>query len=288
MKRILVVVHVFYPQLWDELAECVRNVSEPHDLTVTYSDESAVAQARLDFPRARFLRCENVGFDIWPFIKALDGIDLAGYDYIVKLHTKRDVILDRPFRFNHANFAGARWRNRLLSFIRTPEAWRRSVARISGDASVGMVADAACILRRNDVPWELTREGFDKGLELARSIGVEPANPQFVGGTMFLARAAIFRPLQGRFAAADFGGELVHSTVTTGHFLERVIGFCACVDGMHIVDPDGILARRRFVGAILDAISPVADFLLRVKHTEGGGLIVKVLKVPVYRRKGRR
>ena len=288
MKRILVVAHVFYPQLWNELAECVRNVSEPHDLTITYSDESAVVQARRDFPSARFIRCENVGFDIWPFLRALDGIDLGAYSYVVKLHTKRDVILDRPFRFNHANFAGARWRNRLLSFIRTPEAWRRSMARISSDRSIGMVADAACILRRNDVPWELTREGFDKGLELARSIGVDPANPQFVGGTMFLARAEIFHPLLGRFSAADFGGELVHGTVTLAHFLERAIGFCACANGMRIADPCNVLARRRFVGAILDLVAPVADFLLRVKRTEGGGLIVKVLKVPVYRRKGLR
>ena len=288
MTKILVVVHVYYPQLWGELAECVRNTVEPNDIIITYSDEAAVGQARRDFPDASFVQCENVGFDVWPFLKALDTVDLALYDFIVKLHTKRDVVLDRDFRFNHANFLGARWRNRLLSFVRTPEAWRRSLNRIAGGVSIGMVADAACILRRNDVPWEMTRQGFDRGLAIARSLGVDPADPQFVGGTMFLARAEVFRHLQGRFSAADFNQGLEHGTVTLAHFLERVIGFCACVDGMRIADPRGLLAWRRFAGAVLDLIAPVTNFLLRIKRTDGGGMIVKVLKVPVYRRRGRR
>ena len=81
--KTLVVVHVYYPQLWSELAACVRNSDGERDLVVTYVDEAAVQGVRRDFPEARFLKCENRGYDIWPFIAALQSSALAAYDSIV-------------------------------------------------------------------------------------------------------------------------------------------------------------------------------------------------------------
>ena len=95
--KTLVAVHVYYPQLWSELAACVRNIDGACDLVVTYVDEAAVQGARRDFPEARFLKCENRGYDIWPFVAALQASDLSAYDAIVKLHTKRDVESDITF-----------------------------------------------------------------------------------------------------------------------------------------------------------------------------------------------
>ena len=40
MSRTAIIVHVFYPGLWPELRACIRNVSEPHDVFVTFSDAS--------------------------------------------------------------------------------------------------------------------------------------------------------------------------------------------------------------------------------------------------------
>ena len=41
--RIAVVAHVYYPELWPELAACIRNVGGDHDLYVSYSDEDRIA-----------------------------------------------------------------------------------------------------------------------------------------------------------------------------------------------------------------------------------------------------
>ena len=71
MFRTLVVIHLYYPQLWKELLECVWSIDGEKDVLVTYGDESAVAEARRDLPEARFIRCENRGFDVWPFLFAL-------------------------------------------------------------------------------------------------------------------------------------------------------------------------------------------------------------------------
>ena len=85
MKK-LVIVHVYYPQFWPELRDCIRNVGAC-DVVVTYVDEASVAEARRDFPNARFVLCENRGYDIWPFVTALKAVDLAAYDLVAKLHT---------------------------------------------------------------------------------------------------------------------------------------------------------------------------------------------------------
>ena len=53
--RVLVVVHVFYPRLYPELAAAVRNLGAA-DLVVTFVDEAAVTVARRDFPSAMFPR----------------------------------------------------------------------------------------------------------------------------------------------------------------------------------------------------------------------------------------
>lgn len=57
--RIAVIVHVFYPESWPELARCIRNIDGDRDLFVTFVDETAVEGARRDFPDAHLVRCEN-------------------------------------------------------------------------------------------------------------------------------------------------------------------------------------------------------------------------------------
>ena len=278
--RILCIVHVFYPELWPELAGCIRNLDEPFDLVVTCVDgaDDIPDMVLRDFPRARILRCGDRGFDVWPFLKALEGTDLSAYDLLVKLHTKRD--LPEPLVFNGMVYSGAKWRESLLSFIKTPEAWARSKARILSDERIKMVAAADCILRRRDSPWPQSRAGFDEGLAICRRLGIRPVNPQFVGGTMFAARPAIFKPLVGAFSAADFEGAAAHTTSTTAHYVERAIGFCATADGGRISDPDGRLAAIRLRRGLSAAVRKVGRAVFQIKRKNGRNT-VKVFKIPV-------
>ena len=122
-----VVAHVFYPEMWPELAECVRSIGGGVELVVTCVDRAVGEAALRDFPGARLVVCENRGFDVWPFLKAIGEIDIHGFDAVVKLHTKRDIDLGFDCRFNGCDFNGPNWRNRLLAFCRTPGAWRVAV-----------------------------------------------------------------------------------------------------------------------------------------------------------------
>ena len=244
--KILVVAHVFYPQLWPELAGCIRNVTDRKDVVITYVDEASVVEARKDFPDARFVLCENRGYDIWPFVRALRSTDLSSYDVIVKLHTKRDIVDGIRYHFNHAVFNGSAWRDFLLAFLKTPEAWRRTRALLL-KRGVGMVADRHVVMRRRDVRIERTRQSFDAAAEF---LGLDPRSVrqsgQYVAGTMFAAKPAALRPLLGKPLAAEmFDPPAGHLTETFAHVMERALGLSVSAAGLRIVAFNGSLGLRR-------------------------------------------
>ena len=244
--KTLVVAHVYYPQLWDELAACIRNIDGARDVVITDVDEASAVEARRDFPDARFLKCENRGYDIWPFVAALQSADLSAYDAIVKLHTKRDVVSDIAFDFNHAVYNGSAWRDFLLGFVRTPEAWRRT-RRLLAKPDVGMVAERHVVMRRRDVPVLRTKESFDRAAAL---LGIVPErvrrSGQYVAGTMFAAKPAALRPLLEKPLAAEmFDPPEGHLTETFAHVMERALGLSVTAVGLKIVAFNGSLRLRR-------------------------------------------
>ena len=273
MKKTLVIAHVFYPQLWSELAACVRNIDGERDLIVTYVDGASVVEARRDFPEARFLLCENRGFDIWPFLQAIALVNLSDYGCIVKLHTKRDVLDEVRYRFNHAEFNGSAWRDYLLSFVRTPAAWDRT-CRLLKKPDVGMVADRHVVMRRQDVPMERTLDSFDQAMALIGLPESARTRAQYVAGTMFAAKPeALAAVLQLKPSAEDFAPAQGHLTETFAHVMERAIGLSVSAAGLRIAPFSGSLRWRRFY-------APALRFLFRVKETRRRK-IVKVLGVPV-------
>ena len=286
--KLAVIVHVFYADLWPEIADCLRNVDVPFDLFVTFQDEATVAAARADFPSARFVRVENRGFDIAPFLSVLDALDPSAYTHVLKLHTKRDVSV--PVGFNGREVAGPEWRNWLLSFVRTPERWAASRARIEGDGSVGMIAAAECILDRRATEGKEERRAYDAAVcEAARRFGV-PASAlrgaSFVGGTMFLSRMDALALLRGKFAPADFAAaDDRHLTNSFAHVAERLIGFAVCASGRCIESPDGDLARRRCAFRVRQFRNALMDFLYQNKVTSRGYRMIKVLRIMIWHRK---
>lgn len=248
MSRTAIIVHVFYPELWPELRACIRNVSEPHDVFVTFSDAASVETARRDMPEAKFVPCENRGYDIWPFLKVLKSLPSGAYDRVVKLHTKRDVLDDFRYRFNHALFNGSAWRDYLLAFLRTPEAWRKTVSVLS-KPDVGMVADRHVVMRRGDVPLERTKASFDRAAGLLGLSAEEMAKGgQYVAGTMFAAKFVALEPVRRMdFSADDFEPPQGHQTETFAHAMERALGLSVSAAGMRIAAFNGSLRIRRFL-----------------------------------------
>lgn len=279
--KVAVIMHAFYPELWPELARCARTVGADGELYVTYVDESAVVEARREFPKARFVACENRGYDVWPFMKVMQDLPLDDYDLVVKLHTKRNVVGELPV-LNHAWIGGSAWRERLLGFCATEEAWRRTLLRFD-KPDVGMVADRRMVFRRGTLPAALDGS-FDRAREEFRRLtGADvPASAEYVAGTMFAARPAALMPLLSRrFEAAAFEPPAGHRRETYAHLMERMLGFSVTAAGYRIAAFNGSLVwRRRYYGR--SVFGKLCRFLYQVKHDADTGLATtKVLHVPV-------
>jgi lipopolysaccharide biosynthesis protein len=287
--RILATIHVFYPEFWPELAGRLRNVSAPCDIIVTLPHASDFAHAiQRDFPDARVMFCENRGFDLWPFFRTLNEVDLTEYTHVLKLHTKRDVHTNPPTTFNAFDYEGPRWRNALLSFLADEEAFDKCRKLMERDQSVSMVAGRDVILRRKDVRHAAVRRTFDEALSYAaESFGIHPQRPEFVAGTMFIAKAGIFTPFIGRFSAEDFVASVKDDAIVTrAHLLERVLGFAACAAG-RIADPDDSMRLRHLKSDLFYAAEAVRRFFYQSKTTRSGARIVKVCHIPVCHSKGK-
>ena len=244
MSRTAVIAHVFYPEIWPELAGCIRTVGAC-DLFVTAADDTAATVLR-DFPSARIVPCENVGYDVWPFLKVLGSLDLSAYGTVVKFHTKRNVDDGLGHGFNHVRLDGSAWRNYLLAFSKSPASWRKTIEKLS-NPSVGMVADRHLVMRRRDVPYERAKRSFDAAVKLMGMRGEKIVRTgQYVAGTMFAVKPAALRPLLDLgLSAADFEAPCGHETETFAHVVERALGLSVSKAGLRIAAFNGSLALRR-------------------------------------------
>lgn len=75
-------------------------------------DDSVRAKFEKFKPDTRFVAVENVGYDVWPFIKVIKSIDLSPYDCLMKLHTKN--VDGFKCRLNGVKLTGTKWRDILV------------------------------------------------------------------------------------------------------------------------------------------------------------------------------
>lgn len=112
--KILVYVHIYYHDMWEELENYIKNLKKityvSFDMIVTVvKDDPKLFDAIKKFKAdTRIIKVLNKGYDLGPFIEILNKIDINVYDYLIKLHTKRNI--SYYFELNHFVLTGNRWR----------------------------------------------------------------------------------------------------------------------------------------------------------------------------------
>lgn len=202
--RIAIHLHVFYPEMLEELVACIRNIETVCgegrvDVVATCPVGHDDIRERIGnlLPAAQFVEVPNAGYDVGPFFEFLNRIDLDDYDYVVKLHTKRDKPLDWV---NFRRFRGGEWRRTLLSFCSTIEAVRRSLRAFERDPRLGVVADRRVMdpsgIAQGDFGWQ--------EVGVLRRLGFHSTRHTFVYGTMFMMRASLLKAIQHKVHISDF------------------------------------------------------------------------------------
>ena len=231
--RVFVVVHIYYENLWPELEKALDMLSAPFDLQVTcIRNKAKVADmVHEHFPAAKVELVDNRGFDMGPFFHVLNNVCLDDYDVVVKLHTKRDIPQHYVMRIN---VEGTKFRERLLAFAKSEETWKKAL-RILFQQRVGMVGDGGLVLNR----FADSLRVYD-GVEAAmRRMGLSFRGVFFVAGSMFIVRASLLKPFQGRFHMEDFEIPDRSKGDCLPHFLERALGYAVYAQGYRLASWDG-------------------------------------------------
>lgn len=244
MKKFLVIAHVYYHEMWEELDHCIQNLPKgSFDLIVTTTSNigSLTSKVRVNYPNAKVEPCENRGYDIWPFIKVLKSVNLDDYELLLKLHTKRDMGKTVAIINNRYFFRGRYWRTMLLSYISSKDNFDKCLDAFKG-STVGMI--------NNHRLFDKTRGTTDnphlvycivEAKKLLSEVGIT-AKPydevEYVAGTMFICRAALFKPIQKmNFDVHQFKAVNRKNENDLAHVMERVFGWLVTSQGYSIKDP---------------------------------------------------
>lgn len=230
LKRLLVHLHVYYHEQVDYFVGKLGNISGVEwDLAVTYSTPHAETERKLREvnANARFIQVENYGYDVWPFIKVIQQTDLDRYDYVLKLHTKRSV---PQKKFRNVTLTGYGWRDMLVDgVLANADYFNRLLSIFANEPATGMLSCYVTldrchrIYRGSSVMREMNRIGLDTDCNL------------MCHGTMFLARASVFKGLQQEKVNAElFCHEHSLSDVddTNAHIYERIFSLLPSTVGM--------------------------------------------------------
>ncbi|MGX5680783.1 glycoside hydrolase family 99-like domain-containing protein [Schumannella luteola] len=245
--RVGIVLHVFYPELLDELIDGLSEMPVEFDLLVTNAsgEDLQIDEARMPQLReARVLPVENRGRDILPLVHLVNAGLLNPYEVIGKFHTKRST-----WRAEHPELDGTGddWRSSLLGDLLTGDAARHALSRLAANPDVGIVTSTASVLGPEF--WG-DNEDVARELLLRLQLPLEPASLRFAAGSMYWVRGFVLQGLWGlALTASDFEEEAGHTNGTVAHAMERLIGVLAAEAGLRVVETGGAVdadAWQRF------------------------------------------
>jgi lipopolysaccharide biosynthesis protein len=233
--RILVVAHVYYPEVWPDIADRLSRMSEPFDLVVTLVKgraEGLEHDINRRHPNARIHLVENLGRDAGPLVELANMGLFEGYDAILKVHTKRS-----PHRLD-----GDGWRIALLDgLLASPEAVGRIIELLRRDPQVGIVVPSGHL--RGPETW-----GSDQPLVEALAarvpVAFDPDALRYPAGSMYWTTPWVLQQLAHlALTPTDFEPEAAHLDGSTAHAIERLVGVIATASGVDQVETEDVPSR---------------------------------------------
>ena len=248
-RRACAVIHVWYPDLLEEMVAALRATGLTFRvvLTVPLEREEAVRREveRLGLD-AEMVVAPNRGRDILPFLRIAGRLLDEGEDIVLKLHTKRST---------HRQ-DGAVWRAELLERLVATDRAAAIVGAFYEDQHLGLVAPEGHVQPLNFY-WGANAANVEY---LCSFIGIDAPQTDsdtFVAGSMFWCRLTALAPLlDAPLSEAEFAPEAGQVDGTMAHAVERVISLTAEHSGFRMVT----------AGALMGAPEPPGPYAYAQRH----------------------
>jgi precorrin-6B methylase 2 len=229
------IVHLYYDDLWPEIARYLANAAPWTQVYVSIrADAPASLEAAIaaDFAHAKVRRVANRGRDVWPFLEALEMARRDGIEILCKIHGKRSPHVA----------TGEAWRRDMLDkLLGSPEAVQHVLDALRADASIGIIGPGGYIVPSSHY-WEHNAE---RVTELATRMGADAKTEfHYVAGSMFWARVAALVPLLSLgLREVDFSSEPAPVDGDVSHAIERCIPLAARKAGFTLRETANISAK---------------------------------------------
>lgn len=216
-KKVAVVVHYFYPEIWKEIKEKLTALPSIFDLFVTVPidiAEIAVRDVLTTFPKARIHVARNIGMDIIPFLSLVPILSNEGYYAVCKLQTKK----------GDGNLAVI-WRHVMLeSLIGSGENFTRTIDAFISNDTLCLVGPAALYQSGRRLMYD-NAENLTKILDDTYKSKLPAADWGFFAGTMFWSRVDALEEIAklANFSYGSLDGEYKKDGKFE-HALERFFG----------------------------------------------------------------
>jgi lipopolysaccharide biosynthesis protein len=224
--KIAVIVHLFYADLWDEIAGWLKNIPIDFDLFVSVPRKNAEklrAMVLRDYPQAQIIEVPNAGRDVGAFFAVFAKVLAGNYAVVCKLHSKKGSTHPEA------------WRDLLLrGLLGNKLLVTRILHAFARDPQLALTGPHEVYLFGPDQMtqnWQRVEE-LTRSLYPGRSI---PPQWGFFAGTMFWTRPDFFRVfMQRRDQIFSFENDNTMSDGQLAHAWERVFGIHAALAGKRI------------------------------------------------------
>jgi lipopolysaccharide biosynthesis protein len=214
-----VVLHLYYPDLWEEIFSKLKSLNHDFDLFITIPigvnfDEGKILKCHKD---TTIIRIHNRGRDIAGFLKILPVLIKKNYSYALKIHTKKTLHRED----------GENWRNQILLDLLGSEHSIKTIKELLSLKKTGLVSPEGHVIP-SIYYWGIDNEyiqNLTNTRALAKKSGIEFTEFPFIAGSMFWFKPTALKKIADLgISLLDFEPELGQKDGTLAHALERFIG----------------------------------------------------------------
>lgn len=284
--RTVVIAHIFYVEMTDEMLNLADALPGDYDLVVTVPDAAKAEQIQDVIDRrasrgavdVRVVPSNN-GRDQSAFlIGCRDVLTSGGYDLVVKLHSKKTP--------QDAANAGRNFkRQQFENLLPSPEYAESVVALFQQDPGLGLAYPPMVHIGYGTIghAWWANKPAFiEMTARLGIRVPIDDTSPLAPYGSMYFARPEALRLLvEHEWTYDEFGDTDAYIDGGLAHVLERMPSYAAGELGFHtrtIANPDYLASSYTALDYNLDQMSSTMpettmhqiDFLRRLGPLGGG------------------
>lgn len=237
-----VIVHLYYADVWPVIRESlVRMHDLPCDLFITLPSQQRHMAGTIttDFSGASVLEVPNRGRDVAPFLYVASRLTRLGYEYVLKVHTKKSV---------HRDVLHGWFQEILTSLLPEGRDTHGSITEKLRRLDTGLIGPKGQYFTL-PFHYDENRKHLLRILAVAcsgtraKEVDDHVSDYGYFAGTMFWARMDAIAPIVSQdFASSDFEEERGQVDSTLAHGLERAFSLVPEINqrSMYEIGPNGI------------------------------------------------